>query len=59
MPGSAIVCPFEPNDSEPRLGVSLDSSCACINLPRKGELLLTIMFSLAQEEARFISVNCT
>ena len=45
LPVFAIVCGFEPNDSEPRhFGFSLGSSCVCINLPRKGELLLAIMF---------------
>ncbi|MBQ6321962.1 MAG: recombinase zinc beta ribbon domain-containing protein [Lachnospiraceae bacterium] len=38
-------------------GFSLGSSCTCINLPRKGELLLTIMSSLAQEESRSILKN--
>lgn len=37
----------------------LGSSCVCINFARKGELLLTIMSSLAQEESRSISENCT
>ena len=40
-------------------GFILGSSCVCINLPRKGELLLTIMSSLAQEESRSISLNVT
>ena len=40
-------------------GFILGSKCVCINLPRKGELLLTIMSSLAQEESRSISENCT
>ncbi len=39
------------------LGFILGSSCACINLPRKGELLLTILSSLAQDESRNISEN--
>ena len=40
-------------------GFSLGSSCACIHLPRKRELLITIMSSLAKEESRSISENVT
>ena len=40
-------------------GFSLGSSCVCINFARKGELLITIMSSLAQEESRSISENVT
>ena len=40
-------------------GFTLGSSCVCINFARKGELLITIMSSLAQEESRSISENVT
>ena len=40
-------------------GCILGASCDCINKPLKGELLITIMSSLAQEEARSISENVT
>ena len=50
LPVCAIVCPFEPNDSESRLffGFSLGSSCTCINLPRNGDMVLKIMSGLSQ-----------
>lgn len=42
-----------------KVGASKILSCDCINKPLNGELLITIMSSLAQEESRSISENVT
>ncbi|MBQ9515825.1 MAG: recombinase family protein [Ruminococcus sp.] len=58
FPVCTIVCGFEPNDSEPRLfWVSLGSSCACINLPRKGDVVLQILSFVAQNERENIRIR--
>lgn len=67
--GNAVFLPFfctnttirlEQTNDAPRptpFGCNWGASCDCINLRLKGEVLLTIMASLAQQESQSLSQN--